>query len=256
MENANAIKLNITSTVIDPVNPDWASFSFLIPHEPIRMEMNEVSKSLEVWNEPSKWKAEHFYRFYAAWMKGIGNHHDVEEKLVFPSFAKKFELPLRMTEDHKSLLQRLAKIESLKPKLLSNNEEENKNGLQELKQEWEELKTSMFDHLAAEEETITPLIRQHLTEAEFNETIQEIIKLEGLEGAKCDLPRILKAMNIYAGEEYAQNWATQQIPFPLRVMLNNFWIDSHEKEVYRYIIAIQKNEPIAEEESVLACILQ
>jgi len=54
-------------------------------------------------------------------------------------------------------------------------------------------------------------------------------------------------MKVYAGNEFADKWFSDEVPFPLRVLCNSFWIDAHMNDIYRYILAIEKNTPIVED---------
>ena len=69
---------------------DYADEAFLLPHEAIRCEMLTFSRLLPYLNfEVHPWKA-HFVKEWLLkfFIPAIHEHHDLEEHLVFPEYAK------------------------------------------------------------------------------------------------------------------------------------------------------------------------
>ena len=81
----------ISSTVILPgTTIDYAEEAFLIPHEAIRCEMLTFTRLLPYLNfDVHPWKA-HYVREWLVkfFIPAVHEHHDLEEHLVFPYYAK------------------------------------------------------------------------------------------------------------------------------------------------------------------------
>ena len=83
------------------------------------------------------------------------------------------------------------------------------------------------EHLADEERDIPSLLRANFTQKEEEETVQNIIKRNGMEGMRIMVPSILFAMQQWASPAfYEEFWL--KIPGPMRRFVANYCIPDYE----------------------------
>jgi len=235
----------ITSTVITKAG-DWADESYLIPHEPIRWDLLESQRLLDLkyFDGTVQWKVDNWYKWYDLFYQIVHHHHDTEEQIAFPLIkAKAKDVPDRLAKDHEGLLKMMDDIkESKKNFEKAKTVDEKRKAGDTLRTLWNALVKEMLEHLAEEERVLCPLIRKHMTEKEHDQMVNTILSQLGLSGNKLMLPWITRAMKVWKGEEETAKFS-KMIPAPIRFLNDYFWTASYEGENWGMLHSLEKNEP-------------
>eukprot|EP00294_Goniomonas_avonlea_P004044 CAMPEP_0114540786 /NCGR_PEP_ID=MMETSP0114-20121206/959_1 /TAXON_ID=31324 /ORGANISM="Goniomonas sp, Strain m" /LENGTH=268 /DNA_ID=CAMNT_0001724983 /DNA_START=25 /DNA_END=831 /DNA_ORIENTATION=+ len=246
-----------TSRVYPSPVGKWNEEGFMIPHEPIRLDMlhmqrlvsQQQSRYLGADNE---WRVVLFFKWYNTYFYPmIHHHHDTEEKIYFPWVATKAQLPQKLTMDHKGLMDLLDAIKAMEGTILSTPAASRAQVIAELGQKIDTLNSSMGDHLAEEERVIAPLLLQHFTPEEEAPIIQEVLKDLGVSGNALMLPWIEDAMYRWAGEEYTANFMSK-IPKPITVMNDLTWREAHFKNNRGILEALERDTKPEESHCVIS----
>lgn len=211
---------------------EWYHKAMMFPHEPIRNDLRQMFEIITVQNIPlsQSWKIPVFYDWYNKYFYPIvHHHHDAEEDIFFPWIRQRTALPQRLTEDHQDLIKRLDAIKDKRNKFEEQSDEAKwTQAIEELNKDLSELQSHMVEHLDAEEESTTPLLKEHFTEKEYELIVEEIVKSLG-DGATIMLPWIIDRISYWGGDEEA-NAFINSLPLPPRLLYNFSWRRTFEKE--------------------------
>lgn len=224
-------KYMITSIVIS--NPkDWADESILLPHELIRNAILKMETTLLSDNiDNTDWKLDYFHKWYNDYFYNfVKHHHNIEEEIYFPFLKTKADIPEKVVADHTELINQLDEIKDI-------------YDFDILKEKINKLKTSMFEHLAEEEQFIPEILRNNFTEDEEKEIVNKIIQSLGLKGNKMALPWIIDVMKLWSSKKKIKD-LYNNLPCCIKIMYNCDWIYDYKKYNIGLLEAIKKNKPI------------
>ena len=227
-----------TSTIIK--NPqEWYECSLLVPHEVIRDGLAKMVSILESREELTTDEMKKFQTWYSSYfVVFVHEHHSTEEEIYFPWIATKAQLPEKITADHKTLLKLMEEIKSVE-------------NLKILQQKVRQLHDLMKEHLAEEEEVISPILKEHFSEKEEKAIIQKILPKLGLTGARVGLPWILSCMETWATDEYRMKFYQELPAFPIRLLYNCLWVSDYKKNNVKALSSLASTPVSGDKQSVL-----
>jgi len=237
----------LTSEVIglEGASLDWCDESYLIVHEPIRWDLQEAERLLQLphFDGTVSWKVENFFNWYRLFSGIVHHHHDVEEKIAFPMLAARCSVPPRMSSDHKSLLKTMDDIrDSQIPFAKAKDDSDRKAAASALRVLWKDFAATMRQHLAEEERVLTPLIRQYITPEEDKALVQQVLKDLGFSGNKTMLPWILRTMRLWKRPQELVTWM-EQIPTAIRFLNENWWTYAYERDNWGLMHSLELDKP-------------
>jgi len=224
----------MTSTVIKSTE-NWYEFGLLIPHETLRMAMNDMldvtqPKYFDVDKHP--WKYQHFYKWYDEFFfPFIHHHHYNEEKIYIPWLKTKIkQFPAKIADDHKQLLALLDEVKKAEQNFIDAKNDSSKllAAAEDLRKRLHTLVEHTNQHLAEEETVIPPLLKENFTEKEEEKPIQQIIKQNGLAGNRKELPWIIDAVERWGGPDILNNRLLPKIPGVIKSLYFKYWRNEYE----------------------------
>ena len=221
----------VTSTTI-PNPVDWADESILLPHELIRLAIlrMETVLSPQKFGDYQDWKLNNFHQWYDNYFyKFVHHHHQIEEQLYFPFLAKKASIPEKMVADHQDLMTLLDDIKSTYE-------------LNSLRRKIQELKETMFEHLAEEESFVPSILREHFTPDEEKQIVDQIIQSLGLSGNKMALPWIIDSLKTWKKPEDVASFYNS-LPCFIRLLYNCNWKRDYLRNNLGLLESIENNRP-------------
>jgi len=259
----------------DDGNYQFDEAFFLIPHELIRREMIRFESTLEHFNpHTNPWKIACLHKYYVEFFYPfIHEHHDVEEKMLFPYYKKLgADFPSKMAEDHVGLMAKLDHIKELITDLNTLNDLNNSELLTEKKNKFvdkvHELVSTMNDHLE-EEEIVWPPIVKNYGEKAMNEIEEVIVKHAlsqsgklmqlGLAGVFQSMGRFIHGKGSqdykgWAGEEFITAFE-KKIPYPVRLLLLPGWDRAYNK-LKQMLLSVNGEENLKLHEDKACCSFQ
>ena len=217
-------------TIPNPI--DWADESILLPHELIRLSILRMESVLspEIFGEYQDWKLENFHQWYKSYFyKFVHHHHKIEEELYFPFLAKKAPIPEKMVADHSQLMTLLDEIKSIYE-------------LNLLRRKIQELKETMFAHLAEEESFVPSILREHFTPKEEKQIVDQIIQSLGLSGNKMALPWIIDSLKTWKKPEDVASFY-YSLPSFIRLLYHCSWKRDYLRNNLGLLESIKCNRP-------------
>jgi hypothetical protein len=100
----------------------------------------------------------------------IESHHTVEDDLIVPEFNKRFKVGKKVSDDHKVLVEKLLKAQSV-----VNNLKEG-DSIKPLMNVFKEYQDVVYPHLQEEEDTLITLYHAYFTPKEMKDLTDKIIK--------------------------------------------------------------------------------
>lgn len=239
----------VTSTVF-PNPTEWWHKAFLVPHEPIRRDLNDMVRVLnpKVFKAGGlpKWKFDTFFDWYKrAFYFFVHHHHDVEETIYMPFVKTRCALPPKISEDHKGLLHRMEYLRdysaTVEAAFAANDAQAIDKAADRLYELATELREYMLPHLSEEEEQVGPLLSKNFTQAEEEVVTSSIIKSLGIEGNRRMLPWIVHTLEIWANEDVqASFW--RSVPAPIRLVYWQWWRPAYERDIVPLLPSILANK--------------
>merc|ERR1712241_1365268 len=90
--------------------------------------------------------------------------------------------------------------------------------------------SAMREHLEEEERVIPGLLlAANFTQEEEQAVVGKIIKGLGLDGNRKALPPMLYAFALWAGEEKAEEFVKERLPFPIQLLYRRSWMADFQK---------------------------
>jgi len=230
----------VTSTVIK--NPEnWYEFGLLFPHETLRMAMNDMVDVTQpnYFNvDKHPWKYHSFFRWFNEYFYPfIHHHHHNEETIYLPWLKTKVkDFPPKIADDHKQLMALLDELKNTEKDFVDSRDDSTKllAAADLLRKRLNAMVEHMLPHLAEEETVIPPLLKQHFTEKEEEVTIQQILKGNGLDGNRMELPWIIAAAERWGGQRLFS-----KIPGPIFHLYRKYWKNEYEMKNVALIQSIK-----------------
>ena len=222
----------VTSTTI-PNPVDWADESILLPHELIRLAILRMERVLspQIFGDYQDWKLDNFHQWYDHYFyKFVHHHHQIEEQLYFPFLAKKASIPEKMVADHQDLMILLDDIKSTYE-------------LNSLRRKIQQLKETMFEHLAEEESFVPSILREYFTPEEEKQIVDQIIQSLGLSGNKMALPWIIDSLKTWKKPEDVASFY-YSLPCFIRLLYNCNWKRDYLRNNLGLLESIENNRPL------------
>lgn len=235
----------LTSTVVASTEK-WYDRSLLTQHEPIRRDLIALDHYLADQRiENDDWRVVRFFQLFNRFSFYTHHYHDIEEKIYLPwlrELAPGGVIPNDNTkDDHRRLLKEMEAIANMRVqcgvpddkkecKLIVKNEiSKLKNSatfdkaaaIAELREKFAVMKDGMLEHLAEEETSIPPLLRDHTTEKAEAKIVDKIIKSLGITGNRKMLPWVTSAMQVWGPEVRSEFMKT--IPSAVRMCHDQWW---------------------------------
>ncbi|CEM14938.1 unnamed protein product [Vitrella brassicaformis CCMP3155] len=227
-----AIPEKLTSRVIKEVN-DFADLSFLVPHEALRREMRRAEELLPYLKLGHDWRIERFFKWWRLYFYPfLHGHHDNEEIYFFPALEWKCgRLPEQCTCSHATLMATMDDIIAAERTYRSATTSRRGKAriVEDVCESLEKWFPALEQHLAEEEELITPLIRSNYTEAEYEAMLERFLRQQGLNDARISLPRIIDACKDWMTPESFHTF-TMDVPWLIRLLYKYFWEPEFRKD--------------------------
>jgi len=228
----------LTSEVFNEANPpvDWADAGLLIPHEAIRRQMTMMIQSVNAMSDSPEdkeaWKLTLFSKWYIEYFyESVHEHHDAEEKLYFPWMMAKTTIPDKeFGKTHEELMSAMAEIKKCCTEIIKKGGKGCSAQVATLKEKVPKFEADMKAHLKEEEETVPALLREHFTQEEEGEIVDQILQAGGLALARKFLPAILLAVQEWSTDEFYSGFVSS-IPPPIKHLLDNYFMPDFENVV-------------------------
>jgi len=228
-------KLEFTSRVIK-THDNWYDFGLLVPHETLRLAQNDmlaVTQPQHFNVDKHPWKYQQFYRWFNEfYYPFIHHHHHNEEAIYIPWMKTKVkDFPPKIAADHKQLIELLDVVKDTEKDFLSAATDGAKllAAAELLRQRLNNLINHTNDHLEEEERVVPPLLKEHFKEEEEQVPIQQIVKGNGFDGNRKELPWIIDAMGRWGGEKFIQERFWKKVPGIEKSFYYKYWKDEYEK---------------------------
>jgi len=234
-EHKAEFKGEFTSRVFKSAE-NWYDIGLLVPHETLRMAQNDmldVTQPQHFNVDKHPWKYQQFFRWFNEYFYTfIHHHHHNEEAIYIPWMKTKVkDFPPKITADHKQLIELLDVVKGTEKEFVSAGTDGQKllAAAELLRQRLNDLFNHTNDHLEEEERIVPPLLKQHFTEAEEQTPIQQIVKGNGFDGNRKELPWIIHAMERWGGEKFIQERFWKKVPGIVKTFYYKYWKDEYEK---------------------------
>jgi hypothetical protein len=192
----------VTSSVIGP--GQWYDETLLVPHEAIRYCHLDFERACRLAKPEVSWHASNLLGWFdGLYAHFIHTHHDTEEKIFFPEYQrKKIAVPPKLTDDHKTLIQRLDAVAAVRVEFDKAKDDVKARAEAHalLTQRVVDLRVHMFEHLAEEENVFPVLTQRHFRQSEHDALVETILKSFSLQQMSVELVLIVQAMRKWGGE--------------------------------------------------------
>ncbi|KAL1499164.1 hypothetical protein AB1Y20_013675 [Prymnesium parvum] len=153
---------------------DWAEELLLLSHEPLRRDMLEMQRAMQVHNFgdlPESWRVRAFFRFFGCWCLLVSQQHAVEVAVHYDWLLARGELASETRSAtlayHRKVELEMHSISRLEMKILDEISsidplaEPWSRAAQELRSRMDKLTADVRAHLSEQERLLPPLLRAH-----------------------------------------------------------------------------------------------
>jgi len=233
-ENPNQHSPNLARQPTSRVhkNPQgWEEEGILFPHEGIRFLMHELSMGVNAMDPIPAWKWENLAVWYQEYFYDVvHHHHDTEEEIYLPWIQTRVQVPVKITNDHPELMQAMDELRDMLMAGAALPVGERAKHLSQVQKLVMDFVEDMQGHLAEEEEVIPRLLREGgFTQEEEGAVVQKIIQSLGLDGNRKALPTMLHALALWAGDDKAEAFVSQNLPLPIQCFYKLAWLPDFQK---------------------------
>jgi len=240
---------------------DWAEELLLLTHEPLRRDMLEMQRALQVGffgDLPETWRVRAFFRFFHCWCLLVSQQHAVEvavhyDWLVAPTGKVESETRRGVLAYHRKVELEMHSISRLENKILeelASIDEPWSEAAHELRSRVGALCTEVRAHLSEQERLLPPLLRDHWGRISPPQLVTRSLKASKgalAKGAKSktssDRPQLLMWVLHYLRRRDANRARYFQAQLPLMTRLHvalRGQKHSHFLSYLRYIVQDQQ----------------